>query len=405
MACQQEPSSPLQYEPLAGEQIAGTSWRVMKARNLLAVLCTVLLTILSVTIVAGQSSYIVQPGDTLSAIARRFGVSVQAIAAANNIVNPNLIFAGTTLVIPDGSEPSVDAGSPPAPVPNPTAAPVPAAGGSSYVVRPGDTLYRVAALHGVTVQALIQANGISNPNLIYAGQELAIPGSAAPAASPPAPVVSAPTAPPAPAPVPTTPPPPAPLAGVNLLPNPSFEGGYYNLYGAPELQVPQGWSMEIDEGTSAPGTGATLLRPESRIVPRWGLPPHEQNLFVWNGDWSIKVFKGGAPMGFRLYTDLPLQPGTYGFRAGYFPDLVAGYDAGGQKVWAGEAAAGEIAFILTGGGSGWSTVTPGARSVLEQTFTIASPGTVRVGVAFRTRYPIANNGFFIDDWSLQRIGD
>ncbi len=110
-------------------------------------------------------------------------------------------------------------------------------------------------------------------------------------------------------------------------------------------------------------------------------------------------------MGFRLYADLPLQPGTYGFRAGYFPDLVAGYDAGGQKVWAGEAAAGEIAFILTGGGSGWSTVTPGARSVLEQTFTIASPGTVRVGVAFRTRYPIANNGFFIDDWSLQRIGD
>lgn len=67
---------------------------------------------------------------------------------------------------------------------------------STYVVKPGDTLYGIAARTGSTVGALTAANGIANPNLIYVGQSLTVPGSggsaaAAPAASP------APSAPPA----------------------------------------------------------------------------------------------------------------------------------------------------------------------------------------------------------------
>jgi hypothetical protein len=161
--------------------------------------------------------------------------------------------------------------------------------------------------------------------------------------------------------------------------------------------------MEIDEGMPASGSGITLLRPESRVVPRWSLPPAEQDLFVWDGNWAIKVFKGGAPASFRFFADLPLAPGTYRFVASYFPDLVSSYGAGG-KVWAAQPLAGEARFIQDGGGSGWQQVQPGTRNSLTGTFTVATNRTVRVGLALRTRYVLANNGFFLDGWSLQRIG-
>jgi len=69
----------------------------------------VLLCLLSLILVSAayaQTTYIIQPGDTLSSIAQRFNTTVAAIAAANNIVNPNWIFAGDTIIIPtDGAPP------------------------------------------------------------------------------------------------------------------------------------------------------------------------------------------------------------------------------------------------------------------------------------------------------------
>ena len=340
--------------------------------------------------VFGQTSYIVQPGDTLYSISRRYGVSVQAIAGASNIVNPNLIYAGQSLNIPGGEPPGGVA-----PTPQPPGQPQPPpTGGATYVVQRGDTLFGIAVTHGVTVAALAQANGISNPNIIYAGQVLTIPGSTAPSPAPPA--GPAPTA----APPPVVPPPPA---GVNLLPNPSFEQGYYHQNGIPELQVPNGWQFSYDEGQPAPGTGIGFVRPESRALPRWLLPPAEQGVFIWQGDWTVKVFKGGSPFSVRYFTDVTLSPGTYLFTTRFFPDLVAGY-SGGQKVWTSQPAAGEVA-IMTTSVSGWSTVTPGIRNQIDQTFVVPAETTVRVGLAFRTRYHLSNNGFFFDDWSLQRISD
>jgi LysM repeat protein len=109
--------------------------------------------------------YIVQPGDTLFSIARRFGVSVASIAMANNIVNPNLIYAGQRLVIPTGYAP------PYKPVYAPPAATV-------YIVKPGDTLFSIALRFGTTVQAIALANNIANPNVIFVGQRLIIPKAA-----------------------------------------------------------------------------------------------------------------------------------------------------------------------------------------------------------------------------------
>ncbi len=123
-----------------------------------------------------MSTYVIRSGDTLSAIAARYNTSVAALAQANGIANPNLIYAGRTLQIP---------GTAPAPAPSA------ASTAMTYTVRPGDTLSAIAGRYGTTVSALVSANGIRNPNLIYPGQVLRISGSA-PAPSTPAPSQPAP---------------------------------------------------------------------------------------------------------------------------------------------------------------------------------------------------------------------
>jgi hypothetical protein len=211
-------------------------------------------------------------------------------------------------------------------------------------------------------------------------------------------------------PTPEPPPPPTATSGPpaespNLLPNPSFENGYTNLYNAPELQVPVGWQMEIDEGgILAPETGLLFIRPESRIAPRWGLPPAEQSLFLWNGDWTLKVFKGGAPVSFRMFTDVYLEPGTYRFVANSFPDIVQNYNPDGSKVWAPQELAAEDHFIRSGVPTVWTPMTIGVKNTMIETFNVTTAGVVRLGVGWRTRYIQDNSGFFIDDWSLQKIG-
>jgi LysM repeat protein len=123
------------------------------------------------------SYYTVQRGDTLYSIARRYGTTVNAIAQANGILNPSYIYVGQVLCIPSGG-----------------AAPV--LTGGYYTVQRGDTLYSIALRYGTSVWAIVAANNIANPSLIYPGQVLLIPGLGV---TPPPP----PPAPPAPTPTPT----------------------------------------------------------------------------------------------------------------------------------------------------------------------------------------------------------
>jgi len=103
--------------------------------------------------------YVVQRGDTLYSIARRFGVSIWQLASLNNIYNINLIYVGQVLIIPAPGP------TPPGPGPAP----------NQYVVQFGDTLFSIARRFGVSVWQLASYNNIPNPNYIRAGQVLLIP--------------------------------------------------------------------------------------------------------------------------------------------------------------------------------------------------------------------------------------
>ena len=115
----------------------------------------------------------IRPGDTLSALARKYNTSVDALAKANNLRDPNRIFAGQTLVVPDGFDgPRRPAAGNPS-----TSSDSFNGNGGRYTVRPGDTLSGIASRYGTSVGAIAQANGISNPNFIQVGQQLTIPGA------------------------------------------------------------------------------------------------------------------------------------------------------------------------------------------------------------------------------------
>lgn len=102
-------------------------------------------------------SYTVTWGDTLYSIASRYGMSVYTLMQANGLRNANYIYIGQRLFIPSSG------------------APLPPVGTSTYVVRPGDTLFSIASRYGTTVDALRQANGLYS-FAIYVGQVLRIAG-------------------------------------------------------------------------------------------------------------------------------------------------------------------------------------------------------------------------------------
>lgn len=98
------------------------------------------------------TTYIVKPGDTLSGIASMYGTTYQSLAAINNIPDANKIYPGQEICI-DGTAPT---------------------SGEYYTIQPGDTLSAIAARFGTTWQWLAEVNGISEPNLIYPGNTIRV---------------------------------------------------------------------------------------------------------------------------------------------------------------------------------------------------------------------------------------
>ncbi len=193
-----------------------------------------------------------------------------------------------------------------------------------------------------------------------------------------------------------------PSSGSNLLPNPSFEGGWYHPDGIPELQIPEDWQFayyDEEDKPLDPDPWNAWVRPETRVLSSAFLPPAEQTLFIWEGDQTVKVFKGYGSISFQLTTAVFLQPGTYILEINLFPDLVTGYD-NGQKIWASDPLSGEVKLIAGSGTTDWLLPNIGQRNTFQTSFTLTESQTVVVGAAMRGRWAIQNNGWFMDDWWL-----
>lgn len=158
------------------------------------------------TSVAAENVYVVKSGDSLSKIAAAHGVSTRELAELNQITDANKIRGGQKLILPDHAKPSQSqpaaksAAAAPAPAKESSAV---AASGDTYVVKAGDALSKIAALHGVKTKDLMAVNKITDANKIRVGQKLAIPAksakaAAAPAEAKPAEAAAAPAAAPAP---------------------------------------------------------------------------------------------------------------------------------------------------------------------------------------------------------------
>ena len=133
--------------------------------------------------------YLVQRGDTLGSIARRFGSSVSKIQRANRLPRADRIYIGQRLRVPQRG--SGRAAPPPVrraavEAPEKATAPAPAGGRVAsttrqapadvlHIVRRGESLDRIAKKYGTTVKALTTANDLRRPELIHAGQRLQVP--------------------------------------------------------------------------------------------------------------------------------------------------------------------------------------------------------------------------------------
>jgi LysM repeat protein len=152
----------------------------------------------------GQVKHTVQAGETLYRIALKYGKTVDAVAQANNITNPNLIYVGQELTIPGATTATAtpvptgtQVGVTPVPV-TATATPVPTGGETIHIVQPGENLFRIALQYNLSASYVAAYNGIPNPNIIYVGQRIRIPAGAATSGQVPLPLPAQTTQTPAP---------------------------------------------------------------------------------------------------------------------------------------------------------------------------------------------------------------
>jgi pSer/pThr/pTyr-binding forkhead associated (FHA) protein len=212
---------------------------------------------------------------------------------------------------------------------------------------------------------------------------------------------------------------PTPLPENNLLPNPSFElhteaarftdGTFKN-----EINIPAGWGLLVDDNVEngiSGGSGSPFVFPEMLVVTRDNMNECIGNLdepicSIFSGAYALKVFKGDAPIRFALFNQLFLEPGVYEFRVQFFADAVQFYDDQNQKVWA-QSGAAEIHLCVEGGEyahKDWESVEIGINNYRDVTFIVPKERNVIIYAKFRNIQDIKNNGWFLDNWSLKKVG-
>lgn len=217
-------------------------------------------------------AYVVQSGDSLSAIARRFSTSVAQLTSLNQLADSHRIRVGQRLLLPQDS--AAATGQTSAQIAATATSQASGAGtastagsarpaASAYDVRRGDTLSSIARRFGVSELALLQTNNIDHPDRIYPGQTLRMPGSNAPVAEP---VVYVTPREPVAVPLPAATPTPAPV----------------QLSIAEDLEP----VLEVPPGADAAAADASALAAESLSVEAGNLQA-EVELAADPSDYSV----------------------------------------------------------------------------------------------------------------------
>ncbi len=135
---------------------------------------------------AARLTHTIQPGETLTQIAARYGVTVAQVLALNPGLDPDLLFWGFTIVIRDAASPTPSSPASASPAPSLPATPAPAPplvtmtrARQPYVVQPGDSLSGIAARLGVTIAEILVLNPSLSADTLYAGTVIAVPAGAA----------------------------------------------------------------------------------------------------------------------------------------------------------------------------------------------------------------------------------
>jgi LysM repeat protein len=202
----------------------------------------------------------------------------------------------------------------------------------------------------------------------------------------------------------------------NVLLNPSFEEGFFNHNNINELAIPKFWNWWNAPDTDArlPDQSTNWGRPETVVWNKNQAPDNEKTLFFRHGDFTFKVFGAWRPVWFKLNQQVNnLAVGeVYRLSIPVFPDLVEKY-VNGQKVYVNSASvsAGEHRINIYQNGSlfkqtnfqGIDIVRVGQWNVLTVDF-IPTATTVTVELEVRARWALQNNGWFIDDLRMEKLG-
>lgn len=184
--------------------------------------------------------------------------------------------------------------------------------------------------------------------------------------------------------------------------NGSFEGGWYHPDGIPELQIPNKYEFSYNTGDNPINSdpGNEFVRPEVRVLPKDQLPPHEQDLFVLDGDYCLKIF-GGA-WNASLSQSLELEPGLYFLNIRVYGDLVMDYDENG-KVPAKDPLSGRIRVHVNGNVGEWEYLAPLRWSRYGFILSTTETRIASITIEFMLPHALKSNGIFADLWTVDQF--
>lgn len=198
----------------------------------------------------------------------------------------------------------------------------------------------------------------------------------------------------------------------NLLRNPSFEDGTYNLDPMGVVWIPKEWTFAYRDGdqNKLPNQQLPWGRPTAGCLNRHQVPDHERAQFFIHGDNLWKVWSGSSyPFYITLSQTVALKRGfRYRFSVNVFPDMVVSYEGG--KHYSTDPRAGAVRLLASGGGQTAQTeFFDGARApngrytTLTLEFVAAVEATTLAVEAYGLYY-MANACFFFENFSLEELG-